>query len=125
MHTSVMDKNVYSVNEVADALSMSGETIRRKIASGDLRAIEIGGKKRKQYRILAKDLIAWLGEDNAHEIFGFAKGLKALGELFKPLSSSERSELISEANQWARSQIAEAKVTGNSLTKEEIASRLK
>lgn len=125
MSLTIANKNVYSVNEIADALSMSSETIRRKIASGELKAIEVGGVKRKQYRILAKDLVSWLGEDNANEIFGFANGLETLRELFMPLSSSDRIKLIHEANQWARSQISEPELQGNALTKEEIASRFR
>ena len=125
MNFTVADKNIYSLNEVADALHMSTETIRRKIVSGELKAVEVGGAKRKQYRILAKDLVTWLGEDNANEIFGFTKGLEALRELFGSLSSSERSKLITEANEWARAQIVESELQGNSLTKDEIASRFK
>ena len=125
MNAAIAEKNLYSVSEVAKALHVSGETIRRKIASGELNAVEVGSAKRKQYRILAKDLIQWLGEDNATEIFGFARGLETLKELFETLSPKERSELILEANKWARSQVAEPELRGKSLTKEEIANRLR
>lgn len=114
---------VYSVNEVAKALRISGETVRRKIAAGELDAIEISSGARKQYRILAKDLAAWLGAENARAVFGIGAGLEALHALFSPLSAKERKTLIDEAVAWARDQRDKPELSGNTLSAEDIANR--
>ena len=67
---SVETHAVYTPQEIASVLRVSAETIRRKIALGELGALEVGGRERKQYRILAQDLVTWLGADRARALFG-------------------------------------------------------
>lgn len=114
---------VYSVTEVAEALRVSSETVRRKIVAGELSAIELGGGRRKQYRILAKDLAAWLGAENAEAVFGIGAGLEALRALFAPLSAEERETLLGEAVTWAKSQRPEPEFVGKTLSAEDVANR--
>ncbi len=123
MTSRALSTVVYSVSEVAEALRVSPETVRRKIAAGELSAIELGGGARKQYRILARDLAAWLGAENARAVFGIAAGLEALGALFAPLDDGVREALINEAVVWAKDQKAEPALSGKTLSPEDIARR--
>ena len=123
MTSRALSTVVYSVSEVAEALRVSPETVRRKIAAGELNAIELGGGARKQYRILARDLAAWLGAENARAVFGIAVGLEALGALFAPLDDGVREALINEAVVWAKDQKAEPALSGKTLSPGDIARR--
>jgi excisionase family DNA binding protein len=118
-------ERVYTVSEVAAALRVSNETIRRKISAGELRAIEIGGGSRRQYRILARDLAAWLGPEEARALFGVGEGLEALRAIFMPLSETERERLIAKAVRWAREHMPEPEPSGRTVSPEEIAARFK
>lgn len=69
---------VFTPAEVARVLRVTSETVRRKIVSGELGAIEVGGKQRKQYRITLADLSGWLGPERAAQLFGIGAGLNAL-----------------------------------------------
>ena len=73
-------QTVFTPVEVAQVLRVTSETIRRKIISGELGAIEVGGEKRKQYRITLSDLNRWLGPERSEQLFGAAAGLHVLGE---------------------------------------------
>ena len=114
---------VYTISEVANALKLSSETVRRRITSGELHAIEIGGLPRRQYRILARDLAAWIGEDAAKAVFGIGHGLDALQAAFADLEPKARTALIDEALTWARAQTTAPAATGRSVSREEIGKR--
>ena len=57
---------IYSTAELAAALNVSEESIRREIRRGHLQAMRIG----RQYRATPKDLIHWLGKNRYNELFG-------------------------------------------------------
>jgi excisionase family DNA binding protein len=120
---SVQTEIVYTVAEIATALKVSSETIRRRIVEGELHAIEIGGSPRRQYRVLAKDLSAWIGPEAAASIFGIGRGLDQLQKAFALLEPSEREALINEAQAWARAQMPTPKPTGRVASRELISSR--
>jgi excisionase family DNA binding protein len=121
--TTLQTESVYTIAEVASALKISTETVRRRIVSGELHAIEIGGDPRRQYRILARDLSAWIGVEAARAIFGIGQGLDALREAFAGLNETERLALIDEAQIWARSKTNELKLVGRAASLEEIKTR--
>lgn len=53
--------SVLTIDQVADRLSTTGRTVRRLIATGDLRAVNIGtGKQSIRRRVLESDLAAFL-----------------------------------------------------------------
>lgn len=59
-------KKVWSVGEVAQAVSRHPDTVRNEIRRGHLRAGRLGG----QIIITYSALTAWLGEDCARDLFG-------------------------------------------------------
>lgn len=111
--------NVYTISEIATGLKMSDETIRRKIQSGELRALQIGNGNRKTLRVLPKDLVNWLGVANAREIFGIGEGLEELRQAFLVLKPEEREALIAEAFAHARANTPERALTGRVMTGED------
>ena len=119
---------VYTVAEVASALKLSTETVRRRITSGQLDAIEIGGHAvshaRRQYRIPSKSLVAWLGADAVRDVFGIGRGLQALQDAFAEVAPEARAALIDEAQRWARAQPTTARTAAErTATATEIAAR--
>ncbi len=70
----VFGQPIYTSAEVANALRVSEESVRREIRRGTLTAARIGN----QYRLTANDLAAWLGESRYHEIFSPLGPLGAL-----------------------------------------------
>jgi excisionase family DNA binding protein len=56
---------VYTPAEVARALRVNEETVRREIRRDQLGAVQVG----RQYRITVPDLIAWLGQERYLELF--------------------------------------------------------
>ena len=121
--TTSQTEPVYTIAEVATALKISTETVRRRIVSGELHAIEIGGDPRRQYRILARDLTAWIGAEAARAVFGIGQGLESLREAFAGLNDTERSTLIDEAQAWAKSKTNKPKLVGRTASLEEIKTR--
>jgi excisionase family DNA binding protein len=121
--TMLQTEPVYTITEVANALKLSSETVRRRITSGELHAIEIGGLPRRQYRILARDLAAWIGEDAAKAVFGIGHGLDALQAAFADLEPKARTALIDEAQSWARGKTNTPAATGRTVSREEIGKR--
>ncbi len=93
---------VYTLAEVAAALRVSSETIRRKIVAGELTAVEIGGTRRKQYRIFAADLARWLGPERVGQLFGLGRALDELQAAFAQVPEAERETLIAGAVRWAK-----------------------
>lgn len=93
---------VYTPQEVATALRVSSETIRRKILAGELHALEVGGKARKQYRIFSSDLIQWLGQERASKLFGFDAAVEALRAAWAGVSEEEFDSALEEAIEHAR-----------------------
>jgi excisionase family DNA binding protein len=121
--TMLQTEPVYTISEVATALKLSSETVRRRISSGELHAIEIGGQPRRQYRILARDLAAWIGQDAARAVFGIGHGLDALQTAFADLEPNARTTLIDEAQSWARAQTNAPTATGRTASREEMRKR--
>lgn len=52
---------IYTVAEVARRLKVSPETLRRRIAAGELVSVAVSSGARKHHRITAGQLKAWLG----------------------------------------------------------------
>ncbi len=116
---------VFTIAEVARVLRVSNETIRRKIISGELEAVEVSSTPRKTYRIHPRAIVRWLGPEKAREYFGIGQGFHELRELFLKVPEEERMQIIDEAIAWAKAQRPEPELTGRVLTKEEIAERFK
>lgn len=95
-------QNVYTPQEVAAALRVSSETIRRKILAGELHALEVGGKTRKQYRIFSSDLIQWLGYERASKLFGLDRVIEEIRAAWSEVSDEELLEVLDEAAEHAR-----------------------
>ncbi|MCL6527268.1 MAG: helix-turn-helix domain-containing protein [Thermaceae bacterium] len=119
----VAQEPVYTVAEVARILRVSDETIRRKVSSGELGAVEVSSGRRKQYRILYRDLVAWLGPEQARALFGVGEGLREVRAFFERLPESEREVLLQEALAWARARQPEPSETGRTLSPEQIRQR--
>ena len=120
---AAMPRHLYTVSEVAHALRISSETVRRKIAQGELRAVEVSQTPRKQYRILSRDLSLWLGEEQARAVFGVGEALVTLRSVFAQLESDDRTALLEEAKVWARTQMPERDRVGRTVSAEAIAER--
>ena len=88
-----------------------------------MHAIAIGGLPRRQYRILARDLAARIGEDAAKAVFGIGHGLDALQTAFADLEPKARTALIEEAQTWARAKTVAPAATGRTVSREEISKR--
>ena len=120
---AAMPRHLYTVSEVAHALRISSETVRRKIAQGELRAIEVSQTPRKQYRILSRDLSLWLGEEQARAVFGVGEALVTLRSAFAQLGENDRTVLLYEAKAWARARTPERDRVGRTVSAEAIAER--
>lgn len=117
---------IFTPQEVAAALRVSSETIRRKIVSGELRALEVGGKERKQYRIFSQDLVQWLGQDRAAVLFGLTTAVSELQMAWANVSDAEFDATLEEAIKHARdSKPAPEGPLNPALTPEEITERFK
>jgi len=113
-------EQVFTVAEVARTLKISGETVRRKIAAGELEALEVSIKPRKQYRILYSDLTRWLGLERAGRLFGVGEGLKAVEAAFATLPPQQRERLL----EWSRNHAPKVKPTGRVLDEKTVQERL-
>ena len=102
--TAFSTKTVFTPVEVAQVLRVTSETIRRKIISGELGAIEVGGTKRKQYRITLVDLNRWLGPERSAQLFGADAGLQAVGEALAHADDRFFEEELPEIIQQVRAQ---------------------
>ncbi len=122
---TLIQQPVFTVAEIAEGLRMSDETIRRKIQNGELTALQIGTGPRKTIRVLAKDLVQWLGPTTAREVFGIGEGLLEVEQAFAKLEPEEREALIAEAIKAARAKQPERKLVGRQLSAEKIAARFK
>ena len=116
-------RTVYTVGEVATALRVSDETVRRKINSGELKALEVSSGTRKRYRILLSELVRWLGVDVVRELFGVGQALESFRDLFSDMSEKEREALLERAVTWAKDRVPDRELTGRSATSEEIKKR--
>lgn len=118
---------VFTPVEVARALRVTSETIRRKIQSGELGAIEVGGTQRKQYRITMSDLSRWLGPERAAQLFGIGSGLAALEQALGAIDSDTLEREVEGATRAVRAQRSHAE--GSDLlptpTTEEIERRFR
>jgi len=124
--TLTLAQTVFTPQEVATALRVSSETIRRKIVSGELGALEVGGKERKQYRIFSRDLVQWLGQERAATLFGLTSAVNELRAAWAGVSDEEFDATLEEAIQHAREQRPTPEGPfGPALTPEEIAERFK
>ncbi|WP_102125540.1 helix-turn-helix domain-containing protein [Deinococcus planocerae] len=95
-------QTVFTLAEVAAVLRVTPETIRRRIVAGELSAVEVGGRERKQYRITANDLARWLGSERAAQLFGIGAGLLALERAFAERGEEEVEAAIAEAVEAVR-----------------------
>ena len=102
--TASLSKSVFTPVEVAQVLRVTSETIRRKIISGELGAIEVGGEKRKQYRITFSDLSRWLGPERSAQLFGADAGLHVLGEALAKVDDRYFEEEVPSIIQKVRAQ---------------------
>jgi excisionase family DNA binding protein len=118
-----IEQTVYTVAEVAAGLRLSDETVRRKIQSGELHALQIGTGSRKVLRILAGDLVRWLGPQPARKVFGIGEDLDTLERAFARLEPSEREALIEQALASAKAQAPKRELTGRTASAPEIAAR--
>jgi excisionase family DNA binding protein len=125
MTSGVAQQPIFTVSEIATGLRMSDETIRRKIQNGELHALQIGAGPRKTIRVLARDLVQWLGPTTAREVFGIGEGLAEVRRAFEKVEPEEREAIINEAIKAARAQQPERKRTGRTVSPEEIAARFK
>ena len=116
-------QTVFTVSDIATGLRMSDETIRRKIQNGELNAFQVGNGSRKTLRILAQDLVQWLGSDVAKSVFGIGEGLAELERAFAVLEPKEREALIARATAFAKETAPKRTLTGRTVSKEEIAAR--
>jgi len=98
----VESQAVYTPQEIASVLRVSAETIRRKIALGELGALEVGGRERKQYRILAQDLVSWLGADRARALFGIGSAATEIRQALERVPTETLEAVLSEAVARAR-----------------------
>ncbi len=114
---------VFTVSEVAASLRLSDETVRRKIQTGELGAMQIGTGSRKALRILARDLVQWLGPESAHSVFGIGQGLDVLEEALVGLEPAAQEQLIERAKAFAKERTPERELTGRTVSPEEIAKR--
>lgn len=78
--TSFSPQKVFTPVEVARILRVTPETIRRKIISGELGTIAVGGGKRKQYRVTLNHLSKWRGPERLAQLFRAEAGLQVVGE---------------------------------------------
>lgn len=119
----VTSERVFTVSEVARALRISDETVRRKIEAGKLTALEVSSKPRKTYRLLFSDLTAWLGAEQAKAIFGVGQALDEVREQLLQLPESQRLQIIEEAVAWAKAERKVPEPTGKTPSQEEIRKR--
>jgi excisionase family DNA binding protein len=119
----VISEPVFTIAEVAKALRVSDETIRRKIEAGEITAIEVTSKPRKTYRILYQDLMAWLGQDKTEALFKRGEAFDEFRTLFADMTEAEQEALISEAVSWVKAKKPKREQIGKTLGKEELKQR--
>ena len=118
-HSPQVTKRLYTLNEVADMLRVSKETIRRKVIKKEINAIEVTGAPKKQYRILHSELERWLGPDTVQELFVKPTTFD-LPSLFEGMSDEEIDELVNKAKAWAREHTSAPKPEESTPTPDEI-----
>jgi excisionase family DNA binding protein len=94
----IFGQPIYTSAEVASALRVSEESVRREIRRGRLTAARIGN----QYRLTANDLAAWLGESRYRELFsplGPLGALIGLGGLEEDAAHTLALNAVSEVRQ--------------------------
>lgn len=97
------EQYVYTPAEVARALRVNEETVRREIRREQLGAVQIG----RQYRITVPDLIAWLGQERYLELFRPHEALLTLlgsGGLDEEHAAAEAETLVRRARAEASRQ---------------------
>jgi excisionase family DNA binding protein len=65
MDTDVRTPQLLTVREVADRLKLSEKSVRRRIASGDLPAVRLGGSRGTQLRVDERELDQYVYGDGA------------------------------------------------------------
>jgi excisionase family DNA binding protein len=88
----IFGQPIYTSAEVANALRVSEESVRREIRRGTLSAARIGN----QSRLTANDLAGWLGESRYRELFSPLGPLSALIG-FGGLEDDEAHKLVAKA----------------------------
>jgi excisionase family DNA binding protein len=120
---TTLEQPVFTITEIAAKLRLSDETVRRRIQSGELPAIQIKTGSRVTLRVLGSDLVQWLGVETAQKVFGIGAGLDILEQAFAKLKPADRAALIDLAVASAKAQSPERALTGKTLSREEIAAR--
>lgn len=60
--SSIDAVRLYSVKAAAELLSLSTMTVRRRIDSGELRAVHVGGGDKPRFRVRADDLQEYIDQ---------------------------------------------------------------
>jgi excisionase family DNA binding protein len=123
-NVSIEPRSVFTTHEVALALRVSPETIRRKIQAGELNALELGGNERKQYRIFLSDLVAWLGDERVRRLFGIGQAATTIREAFATVSDSQFEEALAAAAK-ARPKTKKPETARPTPSRQEIAKRFR
>lgn len=121
----VVGERVFTVSEVAKALRISDETVRRKIEAGELAALEVTSRPRKTYRLLFRDLAAWLGPEQAGAIFGVGASLDEVRARLMQLPEPERMQVVEEAVAWVKAGRKKPEPTGKTPTPAEVRERFR
>lgn len=92
-----------TIQETAQMLRLSDDTVRRQIKEGSLRAFQVRTTPtgRVQYRIPSEAVLELLGQAAP------ADPLEPLREAFAELSEADQELLLAEAVQWARARTPE------------------
>lgn len=93
-----------TVQEAAQMLRLSDDTVRRQIREGSLQAFQVRTTPtgRAQYRIPSEAVLKLLGQDAP------ADPLEPLREAFAELSEADQEALLREAVEWARARTPES-----------------
>jgi excisionase family DNA binding protein len=114
---------VFTIAEVATALRFSDETIRRKIQNGELKAIQISSGSRMTFRILARDLVVWLGAETAQKVFGVGQGLLEIETAFAQLQPTESEQLIANAISQVKTTMPKRNLVGREVNPSQVETR--
>lgn len=92
-----------TVQEAAQMLRLSDDTVRRQIKEGSLQAFQVRTTPtgRAQYRIPSEAVLKLLGQATPED------PLEPLREAFAALNEADQEALLDEAVQWARARTPE------------------
>lgn len=67
----MIEREFYSVNEVAEILNLNAATVRKQIKNKVIRSIRIGDTPKARYRILKKELDRYIAEEYEKRNYNF------------------------------------------------------